>query len=538
MRKVRFFDVAMMVTTLFLPAVASVFGEDIKRVQDVATIQKRPIGAPKASDVTMRSLRPHPRHRKDPYDTLQAIKDFHATRLDWTYSLTKAFVKKINDYGCVCGGAASGHTFDRSQKEKLKQTSIRDLNGNPVLPSWMRKWKDHVQGCVNHPLYREGYLTEVKRNIDLGVSGMQRDNVRANYFVNQYGACFCDYCMKDFRAFLARETTPEQRQQLGIRDVSDFDYRQHLKRLNAPVGDDFGKWDGGELKQLFITFQSKQTAAFHRWVMKETDAYAGCHIPWSCNNGGYRFSERTEMFDYMVGELHVDHANPKDTYDAIQKARTLGKLQVLTLPKDKRYEERLPELEQQTRKLIAWTYACGSLMMVPWDMFMGSKPPRYFGKPETYADLYGFVRANAPLLDGYEEAAIIGKEFQETRYGSMPPVSLMGNSENVYGVVRAKPGQYQEPVVIHLMEWGDEAKEIHVRLRTKAFFGHNRLSVKLVVPIAYDKAIYDAAEQSKNYASLTKTIDLQVEHQQDFALVHVPPLIKPWGLLVVSPRAM
>ena len=30
------------------------------------------------------------------------------------------------------------------------------------------------------------------------------------------------------------------------------------------------------------------------------------------------------------------------------------------------------------------------------------------GKPEEYADLYGFVRANAEYLDGYEEAAVAG----------------------------------------------------------------------------------------------------------------------------------
>ena len=53
-----------------------------QRVCEVANSRQRPPGAPKASDVIMRTLRWHPASAKDPHDTMAALRDFHVSRLD------------------------------------------------------------------------------------------------------------------------------------------------------------------------------------------------------------------------------------------------------------------------------------------------------------------------------------------------------------------------------------------------------------------------------------------------------------------------
>ena len=64
-------------------------------------------GMLRASDVCMRSLRPRPINASDPHDTLQAICDFHVTRLEWTYGLTAEFIAKVEALGCTASGACA-----------------------------------------------------------------------------------------------------------------------------------------------------------------------------------------------------------------------------------------------------------------------------------------------------------------------------------------------------------------------------------------------------------------------------------------------
>ena len=52
-----------------------------ERMCDVAKPVERPAGAPRASDVIMRSLSLHPRNADDPHDTMQALRDFHVSTL-------------------------------------------------------------------------------------------------------------------------------------------------------------------------------------------------------------------------------------------------------------------------------------------------------------------------------------------------------------------------------------------------------------------------------------------------------------------------
>jgi len=58
----------------------------LKTLSQIAVRRRLPPGAPRASDVCMRSLGVHPHNAKDPRDTLKAVRDFHVSHIVWIYT--------------------------------------------------------------------------------------------------------------------------------------------------------------------------------------------------------------------------------------------------------------------------------------------------------------------------------------------------------------------------------------------------------------------------------------------------------------------
>jgi hypothetical protein len=510
--------------------------EPPKRLCEAAKPLQRPAGAPKASDVIMRTLSWHPRNAKDPHDTMQALEDFHVSRLEWAYVDKKPLIEKVKASRRVFGGAASAPSYVPVDRDSdwFEKVVILNLDGEPIIAPWKRTWNRTLWGCINNPELERGYMQYLQRYVDAGADVMQRDEPGANLNATRWGGCFCPHCIKAFRRYLAENTSPEKRKELGITDLETFDYREHLRREGAPVGDPFGRWDGGELKRLFVAFQTEATIAFHRRTRKALDAYAGRRVPMSCNNGAHRWSEIELMFDWAFGELSYGRSRPDVLYTAMREAAEHDRIQVVTMPKKGDYDNP-DEWQRRTRQTIATAYACGGLCMVAWDVYMPRDAPRYFGTPEQYADLFGFIRANAAYLDGYEDAAVVGKGMKNDRYGPSPPVAVRGGSGDVWAFVRARPGEPEAPVAIHLIEWGSESKPFALALKNAGFFGPKPLSLQLFVPSQYDRAAHQKAEQTGDFSPLAKAVELKAEMQGGLTTVEVPAL-NPWGILVVSPK--
>ena len=413
------------------------------------SISDDPTGAPKRSDVIMRSLRRRPVNDKDPHDTLAAVHDFHVSRLEWSYIPDPAFIAELHARGCLFGGAAAAPSCaGGSDAETFARLNVVDRKGAPVIAPWKRTWTPHLWGCVNNPEYERRYVEYLYTYIDASVDIMHRDEPGANYLATQWGACFCAHCMAAFRGYLATHATPTQRAELGMGDVGAFDYRDYLAAQDAPVGDAFGPWDGDALKHLFVEFQLEATVAFHERTRRAADKRAGRHIVFSCNNGVRRWTAIERSFEWTTGELNCPDANPAFILEAVQRAESLGKRQVITMPKTADREHMDP-LRLLTRETIAMAYACGTQCLVPWDVFMPGNGPRYFGTPEQYADLLGFVRATATYLDDHDYVEAGGFGFDpgpETQ--SFLKVEGGGR---LCGVARRRPGDPTAPVVVHLI---------------------------------------------------------------------------------------
>ena len=505
-----------------------------KRIHEVAQARPLPDGAPKASDVIMRSLTLRKAKNENQHDTFRALGDFHVSRLEWAYIRDKQFIARCQEKGVLFGGASSSamsHVVMPQGESDYAALACVNLRGEPVVPTWKRTWRPPGNWwmCVNNPILEERYTEYLKSYLDVGAQVMQRDEPWGNYRAVDWGGCFCDHCMKAFREYLAESTTVDEQRAMGIDDIGTFNYREMLMKQNAPAGDDFRRFDGGELKQRFTDFQMAATLAFHERTRKALNEHAGRRVAFSCNNGCSRWTPIELLFDWCFGELSFRHAHPEFLHDAMLEAAALERRQVITMPKKSNRDD-LDGWRRLTRQTIAMAYACGGHCMVPWDVYMPSDAPRYFGTAEQYADLFGFIRASSGYLDGYEYAGAAGARLSCDLYGSAMPIELHGGDE-VCAVLRALPSQGNTPVVVHLVDWSADPQPFKMFLRPAAFYGDQPLKIKLLRPVPFDKEQHARVEESGSYGELVETVALNGGYTTNLSL----PAIDPWAMLVIEP---
>lgn len=270
-------------------------------------------------------------------------------------------------------------------------------------------------------------------------------------------------------------------------------------------------------------------ARFFREIHPRFEKMVGRRVPLSCNlawNGsvfGGKGEPVAKLFDFGMAEMGPDKVRPDFFLKASRDARRRGTALIYTAYR----KMTVPDY----RRAIAGCYATGMQFIVPWDQYAGVGKPRVFSRPKDLADLYGFVRANARLLDGYEGAAAVGWRLSDNRRKDRDILSIRG-AERVAAFVRARPGAAAAPVVVHLVAWGTP-KPFTVGLNPRAFFAEGGLAVELRTPPPYDAAAHRRAEETRKYAPLSAHRALPARVEKDRAIVKIPAL-KPWGILVVS----
>jgi hypothetical protein len=128
-------------------------------------------------------------------------------------------------------------------------------------------------------------------------------------------------------------------------------------------------------------------------------------------------------------------------------------------------------------------------------------------------------------------------------------LGVRGGSGKLYAFARAKPGDENAPVVVHLAEWGRKPSPATLMMKTARFFGGKPLKATLLMPVPYDRAPHEKAEESARkmlkpgelsgpqqapaYAALKKELHLKTTVEGEWTLVDVPAL-NPWAILAVS----
>jgi len=460
---------------LVLPAALSAAEESDKRTMaDMARRVQRPSGFPQPSAVCFSSRFRHPANAKDPHDTFRSAADFHASGFYWISGDSQAWFEEIKRRGYPFQGWLSTILPDKLFSNTRQRGRILNEKGELVTGPWMRAFKGWW-GCMNSPEYRAVYLDYVKMYIDAGADLLQMDDPGENYTAIQWGGCYCPHC------------------------------REKAARLDKSPPE----------------IQKESTEEFYRWIRGEIDAYAKRHVPLSCNShpGDKYFFDFA--FDFGLAELADGDARPESLYRAVRDAEQRGKAQMFTY---------VSTDLARTRAAIGLAYACGTQIIVPWDVYIATGAPRYFGKPEEYADLYGFARATARYLDGYEDAAVLLPQAADARYRCLP-IAVRGGSNELGLFVRAIPGQADAPVVIHCVDASGRPRPFHLDIDPERFFGDRPVTIDLVSPATYERATHQKAEKTKEFGPLAVTKRLAAGYVTGCDV----PAVGPWGLVVIAP---
>lgn len=498
----------------------------------IARPQPRASGAPKASDVCFSTRWPRPMSPSDKWDSFEAARHFHATRLDWLYlsgkpDRDKSFVAKFKAAGYVVGGTLNCQPTDSPTAAKRAFTIARtvDMKGEPLKDPWTRKYGGRFC-CPNNPGYAELLLDHARYALDAGVDYFQMDGVQLNDVMVRYGGCFCAHCVKGFREYVAVHSTRGQHTEWGISDPTSFDYARFLLDRGTAPDAAISAWKGPrELRDLFRAFQIESGLGFLREMHRAIDRIAGRKLAYSCNASNEFLTDYCKVHDFAFNETYpAKEGDPAFLYEQrLKPAQKLGKTFLMTFVSDD-----VPH----NRRFIASAYALGANVVVPWDVFTGLDSPRFFGTPEQFSDLFGFVRANAALLDGYEDAGVFGGGIRDPRFAeNEPPLQVYAASE-VLAAVRARPGQADAPVVIHLVgAKNNQTGPIRVTFDPRRFFGGRPLKLRFLAPTPYDAAAHEKAELSRDFAPLTTATELPGGR----VCVAELPGVDPWGILVIEP---
>ncbi|AQQ71125.1 hypothetical protein SMSP2_01490 [Limihaloglobus sulfuriphilus] len=539
---------------------------------------------PKYSDVSMRTLTIRDVPFEDEKNIFRVAPLFHLTRIDWSYiwftQRELNAVKKLQDMGYTYCGTAAQHIpcwlGDRAPVDWLENIVMTDIEGNYSIMPFIRTWKNpQLIGDISNPEYYRGHLEFYKKLIDAGCDQLQRDAAEHHYLaVTTCGGGFTKTGIAGFTKWLKQNLTVEELNNIGIREIDNFNYKEYLIAKGAPVGDDFSRKYKCPIKEYWYKYWDDLTMEFFTRLVKDCKDYADRDIPMSLNNTSFqRWGPLQNIFDAGMSELMMVSANPGHLWERFRACEKLGKFQTIGSAKLLGLEVTHDEKKSLDLKVIATIYANGGLAQVPWDTFEQTKDGsgRFFGEPEDYAPTFGFIRAAADYLDGYERSYDYSTTgiLTKTVEADDKPLEVKGTENEVCVFVRSKPGSARSPLAVHLVDWGKamitpdgkDANEVWELASGEKIYEYvkgmenlkrskpepfelnikrnalnvepEKLKFKLMTPRVYDRQMHNEAEKSKDYSRLVKTVELPFKADADKVTIQIPRL-EFWGILVIE----
>lgn len=242
---------------------------------------------------------------------------------------------------------------------------------------------------INSEEWRAFQLQRAKQLVDAGCTSFQQDVPWLNFHLVKNNGCYSDGSVEKFRAFLRENLTRDQLTSLGVKRIQALDYRND----NLPT-----------LRSIFTRFQMESTRQYHRWLHDSIRRYAQSrHARSSISfSGNFRPSDLKDgasswlapYFDFAVAEAYGDRKNMVGLLRNLARSvRTFRGTSAVTFPTSDVW------LNQRS---VATAYALGLVAIAPWDVFLRSGAPRYYGDPSDYASIFRMIRLNPEVFDNYE----------------------------------------------------------------------------------------------------------------------------------------
>ncbi|MBN8216078.1 MAG: chitobiase/beta-hexosaminidase C-terminal domain-containing protein [Spirochaetes bacterium] len=457
-------------------------------------------GFPKPSDIFMRTLQVRVSNAADANDTRDAVSNFGVTRLEWVY-WTKAEKDRLLLRDLKGKVTRFGGSLNPTQPPREGTAPYcRGLDGSTATVPWLRVYKnDRTNMCANHPDTLPSLSNHIAFQVGLGINAFQVDDVAMNVDVMRAaGGCFCDHCVAGFSRELAAKGKLTAYAREGRGDGKTFDIRSFLLSKGVKSGD--GVWNDprfpAELKRDFEAFQMASVKSFLPRLQATASALFG---------GPISFSKNTEAdwlggtFDYAMYELPWGNASPAYLYGFISHQRAIGGTVVFDGPKKfPMGEAELPTL----RAAFATAYAAGGYAFVPWDMFTAPAKPRLFIRPSELGDLTTFIRACAPLLDGFNQLLEPWTGAAATNHLAADPMG--DNSLAIFPHLASRqPGK---EAVLHLVNWGKGRAVAPIQLDPRALLANprSRIRVTQFTPKAFEAEAVGRAWATGRYGDLVE----------------------------------
>ena len=324
----------------------------------------------------------------------------------------------------------------------------RNYAGEPFAVPWLwdHKYKDQPVwwGCTNSPLYHEFLEDWLARSMGAGPDGLHIDDYSGTAgAVTWLSAGFCRHCTAGFREYVAKNVPPEKLADLGITDLSAFDYHQFLVDRGISPDDYKKRRSSLPLADEFLDYQVRANTEYVRAFHKLAGELRGKPVTLSVNSGlgsptSLAIAPYVSYFCCEVGQNAASRAAPKHPIYVFKLADGLDRpLAVMGSGQDHAFimEHNLPGL---VRTWIATAYAFGHAFVAPHRLWCYTKEKGthwYSGPTEEYAWLYQFVRQNAGLFDRYEAIAPVAIVYDNAArrrgQGNVEPICIELAERNV-----------------------------------------------------------------------------------------------------------
>lgn len=497
--------IAVSTAEAFTPVSAKAFLEE-EAVTPVRTAEEteRLLNLSK-SDVLLSSRWARPINKNDKHDTMKAVADFHATRMEWSYADNPEFIRKVKSKLKTFAGSTNT-IFLQGKKyaDDPQPGHVVTRDGKIVAAPWMLVFNGWW-GCPNSKEYRDDYVARTDRLIEAGADSIHMDDPGLNLAAIAWGGCFCPNCVTGFREYLKKQTLSEHaKKRIGNPDTYDIRNASGVENAFA--------------MRLFRDYQKESVQKFYDEMRAHMRRKAGRDILFSTNNYGGNWAFPSDLSDFGVAEINEKSTVPLHLFTVIERARKLGKVQIFTMA----FRD-----VTTNRRGYATMYACGGHAILPWDVYIPpSESPRLFLTPEQFADLSGFVRAMARYLDGYTTGSVAGAELDAISRGEI----AVSENDTLCAFVRHPESG---PGVVHLVSWGEPKNAVLTLDPEKIWAGKKPNRVVLWKPAPYDRAEHDKAEKSGDYSSLTVSQIVDVRYDADGKAVLAVPRLDIWGIVAV-----
>lgn len=281
-----------------------------------------------------------------------------------------------------------------------------DLYGKSVLGSWEKSFKVLGRGDTNKQQYIERQWGRMKFDLAQGCRHFQQDSADQNWGTLRYGGCFSPEGDAKFRQYLKKRLNTEQLKLMDVVNVETFSYSDFLRSKGLPGELQFytsWKKTNHPLVDYYEDFNRLTSEAYLRELRTRAEKEIG--QPVGIYGNLFRSRESTWIYRALDGpmtELSEAHATLGNLVQEVAITAALGRQNhVFTLTSGN---------VGVNRRVLATTYATGSHMIMPTDVYTGVDTPRVDIAATEISDILDLVKKQKRLLNGYQRVESSGVE--------------------------------------------------------------------------------------------------------------------------------